>query len=175
MSVFINKMSALKQAITNYISNGTLNSNDKYCITAINKYKSSHDKYKSNIPLNDYFNSIIQKIDKKIQVIQQQQQMKQAYLHYVNNDVNSLQFSHNDESTYNITTLDNLLNNFNTAFNYTEDLYLDESNIFFDIDYEEVKVSDSDSIKIVSGSSLQRVERKRIIAQRHLTNQTIIG
>ena len=139
MSVFINKMSALKQAITNYISNGTVNSNDKYIINAMNKYKSTHDKYKSNVPLNDYYNSIIQKIDKKIQVIQQQQQAKQAYLHYVNNDINVVQFSHNDESTYNITSLNDILNNFNSNYNYTEDLYLDESNIFLDIDYEEVK------------------------------------
>lgn len=139
MSVFTNKLSALKQTINNYISNGIIDSNDKYIINAINKYKSTHDKYKSNVPLNDYYNSIIQKIDKKIQVIQQQQQNKQAYLHYVNNDVNAAQFSHNDESTYNITSLNEVLNNFNSNYNYTEDLYLDESNIFFDIDYEEVK------------------------------------
>lgn len=144
MSVFTNKMSVLKQAITNYISNGTVNSNDKYIINAMNKYKSTHDKYKSNVPLNDYYNSIIQKIDKKIQVIQQQQQTRQAYLHYVNNDINVVQFSHNDESTYNITSLNDILNNFNSNYNYTEDLYLDESNIFLDIDYEEVKPSVKD-------------------------------
>lgn len=141
MSKFIEKLQTLKSIISNSES-------QNYNHEALRKYKASHDKYQPNQPLNEYFSKISAKIDKKIGIINNQLSSKQAYLHFVDNDISVSQFSHNDESTYNTTTLSNLLNlpdnlliNELQKHNFTEDLYLDESNIFFDVDYKELKES----------------------------------
>lgn len=139
MSVFINKLQALKSFIESAKPDFKTSSNNDYINKFMNSHNKDYEKYnKNSMSLVDYYNGIIGKIDKKINVINEQIKNKTTYLHYVDNKISSIQFAHKDESTYHITTLQEVLNNgINTSLNYSEDCYLDESNIFYDIDCED--------------------------------------
>lgn len=140
MSVFINKLQALKSFIESAKPDFKASSNNDYVNKFMNAHNKDYEKYnKNSMSLIDYYNGIISKIDKKINVINEQIKNKTTYLHYVDNKISSIQFAHKDESTYHITTLQEVLKNgIDTSLNYSEDCYLDESNIFYDIDCEDV-------------------------------------
>lgn len=145
MSTFINKLQALKSFIESSKPDFKTSSNNDYINKFMNSHNKDYEKYnKNSMSLVDYYNGIIGKIDRKINVINEQIKNKTTYLHYVDNKISSIQFAHKDESTYHITTLQEVLNNgINTSLNYSEDCYLDESNIFYDIDCEDINKNDA--------------------------------